>query len=154
MSSSREISPTISTPVALERLVGSIALRRHASAKAHPKCCGELFAEKVITKRCRGVYEAAGHARGALYHHIGSKEELLYNSRSLHDVSRRSGEQITADMPDPVARIRLLSRNLMRDQCSSMTVCFREINSLTGERHAFVSSIRYQKFQSCDRRRC
>ncbi len=53
-------------------------------------------------------------------------------------------------MPDPVARIRLLSRHLMRTigaHISEMTVCFREVNSLTGERHDFVSGqhARYQR---------
>ena len=97
------------------------------------------------------IGEAVGLARGALYHHIGSKEELLYNIvvRYIGDLVV-SGEQITGDMPDPVARIRLLSRHLMRTigaHISEMTVCFREVNSLTGERHDFVSDqhARYQR---------
>jgi len=111
-----------------------------------------LFAQKgYAAVGIAEIGEAVGLARGALYHHIGSKEELLYNImiRYIGDLVA-SGEQITQDMPDPVARIRLLSRYLMRTigaHISEMTVCFREVNSLTGEKHDFVSGqhARYQR---------
>ena len=91
------------------------------------------------------IGEAVGLARGALYHHITSKEELLYNIaiRYIGDLVE-SGRTISDDMPDPVARIRLLSRHLMRvigAHINEMTVCFREVNSLTGERHAIISQL-------------
>ncbi len=104
-----------------------------------------LFAQKGYNAvGIAEIGEAVGLARGALYYHIGSKEELLYNIvvRYIGDLVT-SGQQITADMPDPVARISLLSRYLMRTigaHISEMTVCFREVNSLTGERHTFVSA--------------
>lgn len=91
------------------------------------------------------IGEAVGLARGALYHHIGSKEELLYNIviRYIGDLVE-SGRTITSDLPDPVGRIRLLSRHLMRvisAHINEMTVCFREVNSLTGDRHQLVSRL-------------
>ncbi|MEW6768041.1 MAG: TetR/AcrR family transcriptional regulator [Pseudomonadota bacterium] len=152
-SSKRDIATTISTPVALERLVGSIALHEDTPQRKHIRSvAAKLFAEKSYHEvGVAEICEAAGMARGALYHHIGSKEELLYNIAVRYMTFLvEAGEQITADMPDPVARIRLLSRNLMRTisaHINEMTVCFREINSLTGERHAFVSRqhSRYQK---------
>lgn len=91
------------------------------------------------------IGEAVGLARGALYHHIGSKEELLYNIviRYIGELVR-TGQTIAGDLPDPVARIRCLSRHLMRvisAHINEMTVCFREVNALTGERHAIVSRL-------------
>lgn len=91
------------------------------------------------------IGEAVGLARGALYHHIGSKEELLYNIviRYIGDLVA-SSRTISDDMPDPKTRIRLLSRHLMRvigAHINEMTVCFREVNSLTGERHEVVSRL-------------
>ncbi|MGE4482845.1 TetR/AcrR family transcriptional regulator [Acidocella sp.] len=105
-----------------------------------------LFAEKGYNAvGISEIGEAVGLARGALYHHIGSKEELLYNIviRYISDLVE-SGRTISDDMPDPVPRIRLLSRHLMRvigAHINEMTVCFREVNCLTGERHDVVSQL-------------
>ena len=105
-----------------------------------------LFAAKGYN--AVGVSEigaVAGLARGALYHHITSKEELLYNItiRYIGDLVE-SGRTISADVPDPAARLRHLSRHLMEvigAHLNEMTVCFREVGSLTGERHAMVSRL-------------
>lgn len=95
--------------------------------------------------------ESVGLAKGALYYHIGSKEELLYDiiKRYIDDLVF-TGEQIAQIHKDPVARIHALSRYLMRiigEHINEMTVCFREVNSLTGEKHCVVSS-QHTKYQA------
>lgn len=87
--------------------------------------------------------EATGMGRGALYHHIGSKEELLYDisSRYMFDLVR-DAHGISETEKEPVSRIKLLSQNLMEAvsrNLPEMKVCFREIDSLNGEHHRFVS---------------
>lgn len=144
--------------------LASARLERHALAAPGPvhedtpqrsrirSISAGLFAQRgYAAVGIAEIGEAVGLARGALYHHIGSKEELLYNIviRYIGDLVA-SGDQITQDMPDPIARIRLLSRYLMRtigSHISEMTVCFREVNSLTGEKHDFVAGqhSRYQR---------
>lgn len=89
--------------------------------------------------------EAVGLGKGALYHHISSKEELLY------DISTRyieglieNGRDIIAKELDPSERIKALSRamiNVVYRHRAEMTVCFREIHSLSGERHQRVSQL-------------
>ena len=49
-----------------------------------------------------------------------------------------SGHRITGEYPDPVSRLRALSRHLMSvisNSLSEIVVCFREVQSLTGSRH-------------------
>jgi AcrR family transcriptional regulator len=94
------------------------------------------------------IGDAAGLARGALYYHIGSKEDLLYNIviRYITDLVD-AGHRILAEVQDPPTRIRSLSRHLIRTiatHLSELTVCFREVNALTGERHRLVSELHSQ----------
>ncbi len=112
----------------------------------------ELFAAKGYNGV--GIAEigaAVGLGRGALYYHIGSKEDLLYDiaSRYISDLVK-SGQAIAAKVEDPVARIRQLSRHLMGTigaHLAELTVCFREVNALTGNHHLVVSNLhaQYQK---------
>ncbi|GAB5469298.1 MAG: TetR/AcrR family transcriptional regulator [Rhodospirillales bacterium] len=88
---------------------------------------------------------ATGLGRGALYHHIGSKEDLLYDIASRYIAELvESGRAIAANYPDPVERIHRLSRHLMRivgQHLAEMTVCFREVGALTGEHYRTVSKL-------------
>lgn len=111
-----------------------------------------LFAEKGY--RAVGVAEigeAVGLGRGALYYHIGSKEDLLYDIviRYIKDLVR-VGHQILKTHKDPHARIIQLSRYLMStiaSHLSELTVCFREADALTGKRHSEVSKL-HQDYQN------
>lgn len=106
----------------------------------------KLFADKGY--RAVGVAEigeAVGLGRGALYYHIGSKEDLLYDImiRYITDLVT-VGHQILEEYSDPYDRITQLSRYMMRtitNNLSELTVCFREADSLTGERHREVSQL-------------
>jgi AcrR family transcriptional regulator len=83
-----------------------------------------------------------GLGRGALYHHIDSKEDLLYyiSTRYIQELIAESRNIAAAEM-DPIKRIRKLSRCMMDvvyTHSAEMTVCFREIHALSGERYREV----------------
>jgi len=114
------------------------------------RIAAQLFAGNGY--RATGVAEigdAVGLGRGALYYHIGSKEDLLFRiSAKYMEELVESGRRILEE-PDPYDRIRMLSRYLMRTISSNlaeMTVCFREVDALTGERRTIVSRL-HQDYQ-------
>lgn len=97
------------------------------------------------------IGEATGLGRGALYYHISSKEDLLYDITTAYmgDLIT-DGAAIAEAETDPVERIRALSRALMMtisEHLSEMTVCFRELHALTIERRRAVTGLHadYQK---------
>ena len=100
------------------------------------------------------IGEAVGLGRGALYYHISSKEDLLYDIAIRYITELvDAGQRILAEVQDPQTRLRRLSRHLIRTiatHLSELTVCFREVNALTGERHRIVSKLhsRYQAIWS------
>src|SRR5690349_17923944 len=55
--------------------------------------------------------EAAGLKRGALYYHIGSKEDLLYNlsKRHVEEALSRGQKVVDSDL-HPVEKLRALAR--------------------------------------------
>lgn len=114
-----------------------------------------LFAQKGysavgIAELC----EATRLGRGALYHHIDSKEDLLYDisTRYLEKLIEE-GRQIAASELDTIQRLRKLSRSMISvvyANLSEMTVCFREIHALAGARHTHVLQLHsdYQQIWS------
>jgi AcrR family transcriptional regulator len=90
--------------------------------------------------------EAVGLGKGALYHHIGSKEDLLYEISSRHVIEMVAfGEQLLAGDITPLEKFRRLSRRLMRtiaDNLPELTVFFREVRTLTGERGEHLLALR------------
>ena len=105
------------------------------------RVAAELFAAKGF--HATGMAElsqAAGLGRGALYHHISSKDELLFEiaSRYLHKLIAMGADLIMMDMPAD-ERLRALSRGVMRtiaNHLPELTVCFREVQSVAGPRRA------------------
>lgn len=90
--------------------------------------------------------EAVGLGRGALYYHIGSKENLLFQISVRHvEQMVAYGEELLQARLSPEERFRRLSRQLMRviaDNQPELTVFFREVNSLTGPRQERMHSLR------------
>jgi AcrR family transcriptional regulator len=91
-----------------------------------------------------------GLGRGALYYHISSKEDLLF-SIVVHyiEVLVAFGRDLLETEPDPRKRIYSLSRHLIQTifaNLSEMTVCFREADCLTGQRHRIVAEL-HQAYQ-------
>jgi AcrR family transcriptional regulator len=83
--------------------------------------------------------EAVGLGRGALYYHIGSKEDLLYEISARHVREMVAFGEALADRQDlsPTQKLRQLSRELMRtisENLPELTVFFHEVRTLTGDR--------------------
>jgi AcrR family transcriptional regulator len=112
----------------------------------------QLFAEKGY--HATGVAElerALELGRGGLYHHMGSKEELLVEISVRHVRQMvAAGEEVLASDLTPPEKLRVLSRRLMRtisENLADVTVFFREVNSLTGEAREQVLELR-DRFES------
>ena len=116
------------------------------------KIAAELFARNGY--HATGIAElgeAVGLGRGALYHHIGSKEELLIEISSRHVIEMVAfGEALLeADVP-PIEKFRRLSRRLMRtiaDNLPELTTFFSEYRALSGERAEHLLELR-RRFES------
>ncbi|PXX58416.1 TetR family transcriptional regulator [Nocardia tenerifensis] len=113
----------------------------------------ELFAEKGF--HGTGVAEIGDRAdvqRGALYYHIGSKEELLW--QILHDYIQLmlvDAERIAASADDPVTKLRKLIHShvgLIIDHRREVAIQLRDVTALTGERGAQLQELR-DRVQHC-----
>lgn len=111
------------------------------------RTAAELFARNGY--HATGLSElgkAVGLGRGALYYHIGSKENLLYELSVRHvEEMVAYGEMVLGSPLGAEERFRRLSRKLMRviaDNLPELTVFFREINSFSGERHHSIVELR------------
>ncbi|MDT7601667.1 MAG: hypothetical protein QOK26_3744 [Pseudonocardiales bacterium] len=107
----------------------------------------ELFAQQGY--HATGVAElgrAVGLGAGALYHHIGSKEELLLTIVRAHleDVLA-FGTLLLAAEGTAVAKLHELAREHMRlvaHRRTELLVMLRELGSLTGQRRADMLALR------------
>lgn len=111
------------------------------------RTAAELFARKGYD--ATGVAEigdAVGLGRGALYHHIESKEALLYEISVVH-VRYLVGfaeDLLDLDLP-PDFKVRRLSRELMRTiarNLPELTVFFHDFRALSNERAATLKELR------------
>jgi len=110
------------------------------------KIAAKLFAAKGF--RAVGVAEicdAVGLGRGALYYHISSKEDLLF-SIVVHHIEAlvAFGRDLLETETEPRKRIHALSHHLtgmIFTKLPEMTVCFREADCLTGQRHRIVAEL-------------
>jgi AcrR family transcriptional regulator len=108
-----------------------------------------LFAEKGY--HATGVAEigrVAGIQRGALYYHIRSKEELLFELCKRHvEDAVDFGESVVATDADPEEKLRQLIHRHLRMVAahqSEIIVSFREMHSLTGTRADYVHELRHR----------
>lgn len=102
-----------------------------------------LFAERGYhAVGVNDLCKAVGLSRGALYHHIHSKEEILYEICSSYMSQLGALGRLTIEQqPDPILQLQRLGQDLIdiiARHKAELTVCFREIQSLTGERHEKV----------------
>jgi AcrR family transcriptional regulator len=107
----------------------------------------ELFAEHGYhATGMAQLAEAVNLGRGALYYHIRSKEELLFEITKAHVEEMVSfGESLLRRNVAADVKLRLLSRGLMRtiaDNLEAVTVSTREIHSLTGFRRRMLLELR------------
>lgn len=113
----------------------------------------DLFADKGF--HGTGVAEIGERAdvqRGALYYHIGSKEELLWQIlRDYIQLMLLDAEQIAAGPDDPIAKLRKLIhshvRLIIRHQ-REVAIQLRDVGALTGDRAAELQDLR-DRVQRC-----
>lgn len=122
----RRSTPRRQSTEVRKREIAHIAARLFASNGYHSTGMSELS-------------KAVGLGKGALYYHIGSKEELLYEISARHVLEMVAfGESLVErDDMSPTDKVRELSRQLMRtisDNLPELTVFFHEFRTLTGER--------------------
>ncbi|MGP4085538.1 TetR family transcriptional regulator [Streptomyces sp. KR55] len=111
------------------------------------RVAAEMFAEKGF--HGTGVAElgdAAGIKRGALYYHIGSKEDLLYDlsSRHVEEALGRGRKVVESDLR-PIEKLRALVREhlaTLAARRSEVTVVMREMHALTGDRAERLKQLR------------
>jgi TetR/AcrR family transcriptional regulator, cholesterol catabolism regulator len=107
----------------------------------------ELFARNGFHGTGIGALsEAAGLGRGALYHHIRTKEELLYEI-SMGLLARMTDEAraLVAEGGDPEATLRRLARALVREHAmrkDAWALVVTEVRALTPEHRAAVIGAR------------
>lgn len=111
------------------------------------RTAAELFAKNGYhATGLTELEEAVGLGRGALYYHIGSKENLLYELSVKHvDDMVTYGDTVLRSPLGAEERFRRLSRVLMRviaDNLPALTVFFREMNSFSGERRDRIHELR------------
>ncbi|GEL25233.1 putative transcriptional regulator, TetR family protein [Pseudonocardia sulfidoxydans NBRC 16205] len=107
----------------------------------------ELFAERGFhgTSVAR-IGEAAEVQRGALYYHIGSKENLLYDlsKRHVEEALVRGRAVVASDLP-PVEKMRRLAfehLSAVAARRAEVTVVMREMHALTGDRAERLRALR------------
>ncbi len=107
----------------------------------------ELFAEKGF--HGTGVAEIGDRAdvqRGALYYHIGSKEELLWQIlRDYTQLMLAEAERITGGDDDPITKLRELMHShveLIVEHRREVAIQLRDVSALTGERGAQLQELR------------
>lgn len=107
------------------------------------KAAARLFAQKGYgSVGTAEIGQVTGYGKGALYHHIHSKEDLLVDIMTvyLHDLLE-DARAIIAAHPQTEARIHALSASLMEavvQDNAEMTVCFREVHALSPDRRRDV----------------
>ena len=103
------------------------------------KIAAQLFAQRGYhAVGMSDIQDAVKLGRGALYHHIRSKEDLLYDvTREYITELADSALRLKAEEHDPVARLTRLGSVLVHKVAShqaELTVCFRDVQSLSTER--------------------
>ncbi|MFI9508387.1 TetR/AcrR family transcriptional regulator [Nocardia sp. NPDC052566] len=113
----------------------------------------ELFAEKGF--HGTGVAEIGERAdvqRGALYYHIGSKEELLWQIlRDYTQCMLAEAEEIVRAADDPITKLRKLIRShvgLIVAHRREVAIQLRDVTALTGERADELQQMR-DRIQYC-----
>ena len=91
------------------------------------------------------VGEATGYGKGALYYHIKSKEELLFDIMTVYMMDLIAAARAIAESDLPAtARLSALSSSFMAIMFASqaeMTVCFREVHALSEARQKGVLTL-------------
>ncbi|MRH88345.1 TetR family transcriptional regulator [Nocardia sp. SYP-A9097] len=107
----------------------------------------ELFAEKGFHATSVGeIGDRAGIQRGALYYHIGSKEELLFEiRRNYTQLMLEAAARIAESDDAPMDKLRSLIRSHVRlilEHRHEVTIALRDAGALSGERARDLQELR------------
>ncbi|MFC9994954.1 TetR/AcrR family transcriptional regulator [Nocardia sp. NPDC127526] len=113
----------------------------------------ELFAEKGFhATSVAEIGDRAGIQRGALYYHIGSKEELLFQiRRNYTQVMLEAATAVSESADEPIVKLRRLIRDhvvLIIQHRHEVTIALRDAGALTPEREADLQELR-EGIQDC-----
>lgn len=115
------------------------------------KAAAELFADRGYhAVGMTDLQQAVNLGRGSLYHHINSKEELLFDIVKVYIYELAQEAEEAKKIKDPIERLRALGTGLVEKIAThqaELTVCFREVQSLTESRHKEVLDLhaKYEK---------
>lgn len=113
------------------------------------RVAAEVFARKGYDATgVADLGEAVGLGRGALYHHIGSKENLLYKISIAH-VSEMVdfGNELLKEDLLATEKFRALGRRLMSiiaENLPELTVFFADSRALTGQHREDILALRHR----------
>lgn len=129
------------------RVVAKENRRKSAQRERIVEAAAELFARNGY--EATGIAElshAVGLGRGALYHHIGSKEELLYEISRARPVEMVAfGEELLATDGSAAEKLRRLSRRMMETLATNLagaTVFLADSRSLTSRHRQEIVKLR------------
>lgn len=120
-------------------------LRKHNRARLL-HAAADLFASQGYhATGMKDLEKATGMGRSSLYHYFSNKEELLFEiaTRYLRELIG-IGQTLLDEELEPAERLRRFSRAVMRsvaDDLAELTVCFREVHSVTGENQRAVMDL-------------
>lgn len=115
----------------------------HTQRERILKIAAKLFAQNGFNAvGMTELGDAVELGRGALYHHIKNKEEILYDISKQYITNLVDhGNIVISNESDAKTRLQKLGHHLMVTIATyqpELTVCFREIYSLTGPRREEV----------------
>lgn len=138
-------------------MAGTSASTRRAAAEHEPavedtrerilRIAAEMFAEYGFHgTSVAQLGDAVGLQRGALYYHIRSKEDVLYDlsKRHVEEALARGRVVVESDLP-PAEKFRALAREHLASLTArqdEVTVVVREMHALTGERAEALKALR------------
>lgn len=108
--------------------------KRHIMAQAAALIAEKGYGSVGISE----IGDVAGFGKGALYYHIGSKEELLFDIMTDYMIDlNEAARRIVVEFKDSEKRVIELSRSflaIMFRSRAEMTICFREVHALGDEK--------------------
>ncbi|KID27880.1 transcriptional regulator, TetR family [Prauserella sp. Am3] len=113
------------------------------------RVAAELFAERGYHgTSVSDLGVAANIKRGALYYHIGSKEELLFDLSKRHvEEALARGTAVVEKNLHPIDKLRALAREHVESVAArraEVTIVMREMHTLTGERAVQLKALRHK----------
>ncbi|MDO5740182.1 MAG: TetR/AcrR family transcriptional regulator [Ornithinimicrobium sp.] len=125
--------------------------RRHSSRETLFRGAAELFAVNGFHGTGMADLErATGLSRGSIYHHVTSKDDLLFGitTEYLCRLIESGDELLGQDLPAQ-QRLRLFSRRVLQeimDHLPEMTVCFRDLHAVQDDRREQVLDL-HRKYE-------